>query len=80
LFGLVVRDAMTLTAVGMGLGVGGALLLTRVLRSLLFGVTPTDPTTFAAVGFVLLVVALAAATVPAWRAVRVDPGMVLRGE
>jgi ABC-type antimicrobial peptide transport system permease subunit len=71
---------MTLTLLGMGIGLGGALLLTRLLQSLLFGVTPTDPTTFAVVGILLLLVALAAASIPAWRAVRVDPGMVLRGD
>ena len=80
LFGLVVRNAMTLTLLGMGIGLAGALLLTRLLQSLLFGVTPTDPTTFAVVGLLLLAVALAAATIPAWRAVRVDPGTVLRGD
>jgi putative ABC transport system permease protein len=58
----------------LALGVAGAVGLTQLLMSLLFGVTPTDPATFAIVCIVLAVVALTACLVPARRAMRVDPG------
>ena len=64
----------------MALGIGGALALGRFLRSLLFEVRPTDPLTFAAVAILLALVALAAAYVPARRAMRVDPMVALRHE
>ena len=71
---------MTLTAIGLALGVAGALAATRALASLLFGVTATDPITFAFVGIALGVVALAASYLPARRAARVDPMNALRAE
>ena len=77
---LVVGEGLTLAAVGLAAGVAGALGLTRLLTSLLFGVAPTDPATFAAVTVVLLAVALASTAVPAWRASRVDPVRTLRAE
>jgi putative ABC transport system permease protein len=80
LLGLVLRHAMMLTLIGMAVGLGAALLLTRVLRSLLYEVTPTDPATFAGVGVLLAVVALAAASIPGVRALRIDPAVVLREE
>ncbi len=80
LLGAVVGQALGITLLGMGVGAGGALLLTGLLRSLLFGVSPADPVTFGVVGMVLLGVALVAASVPAWRAARVDPAVVLREE
>lgn len=80
LLALVVRHALKLTVIGMAIGLGGALALTQLLHSLLFGVTPTDPATFAAVGLLLLLVALVAAGIPALRASRVDPAVVLREE
>jgi putative ABC transport system permease protein len=78
--GLVVREAMSVVLVGVAIGVAGALALTRFLASQLFGVTPGDPVTFAAVAIVLASVALAACCIPARRATRVDPMIALRHE
>ena len=66
--------------VGTAIGVAGALALSRMVQDLLFGVTATDPATFAAVVAVLLSVATVACYVPAWRATRVDPTQALRAE
>jgi predicted permease len=78
--GLIVRYGMGLAAIGILFGLVGAILLTRVMTSLLFGVTPTDPLTFGAVVVILGVVAFGATTLPAWRATRVDPMVALRQE
>ena len=75
---LIFKDGMTLTAIGMGIGIMGALGLTRLLASLLFGVSPHDPWTFALVGAVLATVADAACLIPAHRATKVDPMVALR--
>ena len=80
LVGLVVRQGLELAAIGLGMGVAGALGLTRFLSAQLFGITPTDPATFAAVVALLGVVALAATAAPARRAVSVDPIVTLRSE
>lgn len=78
--GLVVRQGMTLALAGAVLGLAGAWAAARLVESLLFQVAPTDPATFAGVtGFVLLV-AVAACAIPAWRAARVDPAEALRSE
>jgi predicted permease len=77
---MVLRSGLILTLIGVVLGVLGALALTRLANSLLFGVTPTDLTTFLAVGFMLLGVAFIACYIPARRATRVDPLIALRYE
>jgi len=66
--------------VGIALGLAGALALTRVIASLLFGIGPTDPATFAAVPALLLIVAVLATYVPARRAASIDPVSALRTE
>jgi putative ABC transport system permease protein len=78
--GEVVGHGVMLTLCGVGLGLLGALGLTRLLRGLLFGVGPTDPAIFAATPFVLAAVAVLASCLPARRAVRVDPMVALRSE
>jgi predicted permease len=75
---LVVRQGLELVVVGALVGVGGALASVRLLQSLLFGVSATDPVILLAVVGVLLGVALAASSVPAWRAARIDPMDALR--
>lgn len=77
---LVVRQGMALAAVGVGLGVGGALLATRLLTSLLFGVSRLDPVTYLGVVGVLLAGAALACVLPAMRAARVDPVRTLKAE
>ena len=77
---MVLRQGARLAALGVVLGLAGALALTRFLRTLLFGIAPTDPVTLGAVAVVLVAVAIAACLVPARRAVRVDPITALRAE
>jgi putative ABC transport system permease protein len=77
---LFVRQGMSLVAVGASIGLLGALALTRVMKSLLFGVSATDPLTFAGVASLLALVALAACYLPARRAAKVDPMTALRHE
>jgi len=75
---LVLGQGTMLAIEGIGLGLAGALLLTRLLGSLLFAVSPTDPLTFAAVSIGLTGVALLASYIPARRATRIDPLVALR--
>ena len=77
---LVVGEGSRLALLGIGLGMAGAFALTRVLRKMLFGVTPTDLVTFLGVSLILAVVAIAASLIPALRAARVDPVTALRHE
>jgi putative ABC transport system permease protein len=77
---MVVTHGLTLTGIGVALGLVGAWGATRALRTALYGVNATDPITFASVAALLTLVALAACTIPAWRASRVDPIVVLREE
>ncbi|HSA56210.1 MAG TPA: ABC transporter permease [Gemmatimonadaceae bacterium] len=77
---LVVRHGLRLVVAGIVLGAGVALAATGLLRALLFGVSPSDPVTFAAVAALLVAATLAASWVPAWRASRVDPAITLRSE
>ncbi|MGD8277356.1 MAG: ABC transporter permease [Gemmatimonadota bacterium] len=76
--GLVARQGLVIALLGTALGLGGAVAATRVLASALFGVTPLEPATWAAVTALLLGIAVAASLVPALRATRVDPMRVLR--
>jgi putative ABC transport system permease protein len=76
----VVGEAMLLSGIGLALGVGGALAITRVMKSMLFEVSPADPASFAVTVLVLGGTALAAAWIPARRAMRVDPMIALRAE
>ena len=76
----VLRQGMVLAVLGFALGLAGALALTRLLKTLLFEVTPTDTATYAAVSLVLLASALLACWAPARRAARIDPQMALRSE
>lgn len=77
---MVLRQGMLLTVTGVVIGLAAALGVTRVFMSLLYGVSPTDPMTFAAVGVLMLTVSLTACYVPARRALRVDPLIALRQE
>ena len=77
---LILQQGFLLTLIGIGLGIVGALALTRLMSGLLFGVGSTDPTTFAAIVLIFTVVALIACYIPARRATRVDPLIALRAE
>jgi predicted permease len=77
---MIVRQGLRLTLIGTALGLLGALGLTCVLKSMLFGVKPTDPVTFVAVSMLLAAVALLASYIPARRATKVDPLVALRYE
>lgn len=80
ILGMVLREGAALALVGIGLGLVAAVVLTRFLQGMLFGVEPADPATFAALALTVLVVASVAALLPALRAVRVDPMTALRIE
>jgi len=77
---LVMKRGLTTAAVGVAVGVAGALGLTRFMQSLLFETTPYDPLVYAAVAMILLVAAVAACWLPARRAARVDITRLLRAE
>ena len=77
---LVVREGMTLVALGVAMGLAASIGLTRLISSLLFGVSATDPLTFAALAFALGAIALLACLLPARRASLIDPMIALRAE
>jgi len=77
---LVLRQGLTLVVVGIGIGLVGAMWLTKAMSGLLFGVRPNDAPTFAIVSAILLVVAAAATYIPARRATKVDPIVALKHE
>ena len=78
--GLVLGNGVIWTALGVALGLGGAAALSRYLTSLLFGLTPLDPITFAAVAAAFTAIATIAAYFPARRAATIDPSVALRCE
>jgi ABC-type antimicrobial peptide transport system permease subunit len=77
---LVMRQVLVLVCAGLSAGYAIAFLSVHALRSLLFGLSPYDPATMTAAAAVLIVVAVAAAIKPAWKAARVDPIVALRYE
>jgi putative ABC transport system permease protein len=77
---LILAYGLKLVLIGVAVGIGASLALTRLMSSLLFGVTATDPVTFTAVAVLLVVVSLAACYVPARRATKIDPMVALRYE
>ena len=78
--GLVLREGLLLAAMGLAAGLAGAFALTRLLRSLLFEVTPTDPATLVGVSVLLLPLTVTATVIPVRRAMKVDPMVALRYE
>jgi predicted lysophospholipase L1 biosynthesis ABC-type transport system permease subunit len=80
ILGLVLRQGAALGLAGVAIGLAGAAGLTRLMRTVLFGVTPIDTPTFVTIGVALLAVVLAASLVPARRAARTDPTIALRSE
>lgn len=77
---MVIGEGLLLAGIGVGLGLAGAFALTRVMRTLLFDVTPTDPLTFTIVSAFLITTAFIACYIPAYRATRIDPMVALRYE
>jgi putative ABC transport system permease protein len=77
---MTVAQGLRLVLLGLGIGLAVAFVLTRVMASLLFGISATDPITFISISFVLLAVAMLASYSPALRATRVDPMAALRAQ
>jgi putative ABC transport system permease protein len=75
---MVLAQGLRLSGLGIGLGAVAAFALTRVISTMLYHVSATDPLTFAAIAVLFLLVALAASSIPAWKAARVDPVIALR--
>jgi ABC-type antimicrobial peptide transport system permease subunit len=80
IMGLVLRQGLRLTTLGVVVGIGAALLATRLLAAMLFGVSHVDPLTYVGVVVLLTLTSVVASALPAWRASRVDPVTALRSE
>ena len=80
IFRMMVTQGLRLSAVGIAAGIAAAFLLTGAMRTMLVGVEPTDPATFAAMAAGFLIIAVIACGLPAWRASRLDPMVALREE
>ena len=78
ILGLVLGHALNLALAGIAIGIPAAIALTRIMKNLLFHVSVTDPVTFVSIGLLFVIVVLAAAYVPARRALRIDPIKALR--
>jgi ABC-type antimicrobial peptide transport system permease subunit len=76
--GIIVRHGLMLALIGMGAGLVIAAMITRLLSGMLYGIRSSDPATFAVMTGVLLLVSIAASSIPAWRAARMDPNRALR--
>jgi ABC-type antimicrobial peptide transport system permease subunit len=74
------KQGLQVTAMGVTIGLAGALAVNRLIASLVFGVQPTDTVTIAVVIATIMIVAVVASWLPAWRASRLDPNVVLRDE
>jgi putative ABC transport system permease protein len=79
-FALVLGHALKLALIGVVMGLAGAFAATRLMATLLYGVTPTDPITFTGVAALLVAVAALASFLPAWRAAKADPTGTLRSQ
>jgi ABC-type antimicrobial peptide transport system permease subunit len=77
---LVLKRALTFTAIGAAIGLAGAIALTRLIGGLLYGTTPYDAVAFAGASAGLALLVMVASLIPAWRATRVDPIVALRTE
>ena len=77
---LIIGQAMLLVVVGIGIGLLAAAALTRLMKTMLFGVSATDPITYVAIAVFFGAIALIASYIPAWRATHVDPLIALRNE
>ena len=77
---MTVKQALKLVGLGLAIGLPSAFILTRVMSSLLFGVSTTDPITFVSISLVLTCVAMLASYIPALRATKVDPMVALRAQ
>jgi ABC-type antimicrobial peptide transport system permease subunit len=75
---MILKEGGVLVALGLILGVGGAFFATRIIQGLLFGVSPNDPVTFAAVAGLMATIGVLACWIPALRAARVDPAITMR--
>lgn len=80
ILGIVIREGVVTTVIGIVIGIALSLAVTRLLSNQLFGVAPEDPRIFGLTSLILMLSALAACWVPAWRAARVDPAITLRCE